>query len=69
MGKVHFESSGSLGVLTLANPPLNLFSGELIEDLRTALNQAKQLPLHHVIERGPQAAVVVVLKRHEAEGL
>jgi enoyl-CoA hydratase/carnithine racemase len=43
MNKIRFETSGSVGILSLANPPLNLFSDELIEDLRTAVNQAKQL--------------------------
>ena len=33
MDKVRFEISDSLGILTLTHPPLNLFSGELIEDL------------------------------------
>ncbi len=31
--------------------------------------QAKRIPLHHVIERGAQAAMVIVLDGHEAEGL
>ena len=42
MDKVRFEISGPLGILTLANPPLNLFSGELIEDLRASVDQVKQ---------------------------
>ena len=41
MNKVRFETSGAIGFLTLANPPLNLFDEELIEDLRTAVNQAR----------------------------
>jgi len=41
MDKVHFEISGPLGILTLANPPLNLFSGEVIEDLRAAVTEVK----------------------------
>jgi len=44
MDKVHFETAGSLGILTLANPPLNLLSGELMEDLRAAISGAKRLP-------------------------
>jgi enoyl-CoA hydratase/carnithine racemase len=51
VSKVRLETSGSIGVLSLANPPLNLFSGELIEDLRTAVNQAKQLPLRALFVR------------------
>ena len=42
MGKVRFETSDALGLITLANPPLNLFDQELIEDLRTAVGQARQ---------------------------
>lgn len=34
MDKVRFEISGPLGILTLANPPLNLFSGEVIEEVK-----------------------------------
>ena len=28
MDKVHFETSASLGILTLANPPLNLLNSK-----------------------------------------
>jgi hypothetical protein len=51
MDKVRLETSGSLGLLTLANPPLNLLSEELIKDLRTAVNQAEQLPLRALLVR------------------
>lgn len=51
MNKVRFETSGALGFLTLANPPLNLFDEELIEDLRTSVNRAKQLPLRALLVR------------------
>ena len=51
MNKVRLETSGSIGILSLANPPLNLFSEELIEDLRTAVNQAKQHPLRALLVR------------------
>src|SRR5580692_316735 len=51
MNKVRLETSDALGVLTLANPPLNLFSMELIEDLRTAVTQAKNLPLRALLVR------------------
>ena len=49
MGKVRFETSDALGLITLANPPLNLFDQELIEDLRTAVNQAGQHPLRALL--------------------
>jgi enoyl-CoA hydratase/carnithine racemase len=51
MGKIRFETSGALGLLTLANPPLNLFDEELIADLRAAVNQAMQLPLRGLLVR------------------
>ena len=47
MSTVRFETSGSLGILTLANPPLNLFNLELIADLRAAtLNGKLQIHRH-----------------------
>ena len=51
MNKVRFETSGARGLLTLANPPLNLFTEELMDDLRTAVNQAMQLPLRALLVR------------------
>src|SRR5258706_13376182 len=49
--QVRFETSGGLGILTLANPPLNLFSEALIEDLRDAVTAAKQTPLRALMVR------------------
>ena len=51
MNKVRFETSGSLGILTLANPPLNLLNGELVEDLRATITQVKRLPLRALLVR------------------
>ena len=51
MGKVRFETSGAVGFITLANPPLNLFDQELIEDLRTTVNQAMHHPLRALLVR------------------
>ena len=51
MGKVRFETSGAFGLITLANPPLNLFDQELIEDLRTAVDEARQHPLRALLVR------------------
>jgi enoyl-CoA hydratase/carnithine racemase len=51
LNKVRFESSDFVGTVSLANPPINLFSEELIEDLRTAVNQARQLPLRALLVR------------------
>ncbi len=49
--QVRFETFGALGILTLANPPLNLFSEELIGDLRDAVTAAKQTPLRALMVR------------------
>ena len=51
MGKVRFETSDALGLITLTNPPLNLFDQELIEDLRAAVDQARQHPLRAMLVR------------------
>ena len=51
MDKVRFEVSDSLGILTLANPPLNLFTLELIEDLSAAVTEAKRTPLRALLVR------------------
>ena len=51
MNKVRFETSGALGFLTLANPPLNMFDEELIEDLRTAVDQAMRAPIRALLVR------------------
>jgi len=51
MDKVRFETSGSLGILSLANPPLNLFSGELIDDLRAVVTEVKRAPLRALLVR------------------
>ena len=49
MDKVRYETSGPLGVLTLANPPLNLFSEEVIADLRAAVTEIKGAPLRALL--------------------
>jgi enoyl-CoA hydratase/carnithine racemase len=49
MDKVRCEISGPLGTLTLANPPLNLFSAEVIEDLRAAVTQVKGASLRALL--------------------
>src|SRR5713226_4589265 len=51
MDKVRFETAGALGLLTLANPPLNLLSGELIADLRAAVTEIKQIRLRALLLR------------------
>jgi enoyl-CoA hydratase/carnithine racemase len=51
VAKARLETSGSLGLITLANPPLNLFSMEFINDLRTAVTQARRAPLRAMLVR------------------
>jgi enoyl-CoA hydratase/carnithine racemase len=51
MDKVHFETSGPLGILTLANPPLNLLSAELIEDFCATITAVKGVPLRALLVR------------------
>src|SRR5262245_988344 len=51
MDKVRCETSGPLGILTLANPPLNLFNAEVIADLRTAVTTVKQSSLRALLVR------------------
>ncbi len=51
MSTVQFETSGSLGILTLANPPLNLLSVELLEDLRATVTEVKRAPLRALLVR------------------
>ena len=51
MNKMRLDTSGALGVLTLANPPLNLFDEELIADLQVAVDRAKQLPIRALLVR------------------
>src|SRR5271154_4262106 len=51
MSKVRFETSDALGLITLANPPLNLFDQELIDDLRTAVGQARRHSLRALLVR------------------
>jgi enoyl-CoA hydratase/carnithine racemase len=51
MNKVRFETAGSLGIISLSNPPLNLFSQELIDDLRIAVTKAKEASLRGLLVR------------------
>src|SRR6516225_9356179 len=72
MGKVRFETSDALGLIILANPPLNLFDQELIEDLRAAVDQARQHPLRALLVRADGknfsgGADVAIFKNRTAE--
>lgn len=49
MDRVRYETAGPLGILTLANRPLNLFSAEVIEDLRAAVTKIKGAPIRALL--------------------
>jgi enoyl-CoA hydratase/carnithine racemase len=49
MNKIRFETTGSLGILTLANPPLNLFSEELINDLCSTVTEVQHAPVRALL--------------------
>lgn len=51
MDKVRFETSDSLEILTLRNPPLNLINGELIADLCATVTEIKQARLRALLVR------------------
>ena len=49
--KVSFETDGAVGIITIANPPLNLFSMEVIEELDEATVHAEQAPIRSLLLR------------------
>src|SRR5260370_26369074 len=51
MKKVTVKTSGPLGILTLTNPPLNLLSGELLDDLGAAVKEVKRVPVRALLLR------------------
>ena len=51
MPKVRFERDGDVGVITLADPPLNLFSMELIEELDAATTEAEASEIRALLVR------------------
>jgi enoyl-CoA hydratase/carnithine racemase len=51
MATVTFETEGEVGIVTIANPPLNLFSMELIEQLGAATAQAEGAPIRALLLR------------------
>jgi enoyl-CoA hydratase/carnithine racemase len=51
MTKTRFEIDGKLGILTLTNPPLNLISMEVIQDIEKMLGDIPQLNLRALLFR------------------
>jgi enoyl-CoA hydratase/carnithine racemase len=50
-GKVRFDRDGNVGVVTLADPPLNLFGRELLADLHRALGEAADSDVRALVVR------------------
>jgi enoyl-CoA hydratase/carnithine racemase len=51
MPKVHFEQDDHVGIITICDPPLNLFSLELISDLTAATAKAEAAPVRSLLLR------------------
>ena len=51
MPKVRFERDGDVGIVTLADPPLNLFGRDLIADLYGALDEAAEADIRALVVR------------------
>jgi enoyl-CoA hydratase/carnithine racemase len=51
MPKVRFERDADVGIVTLADPPLNLFGRELIADLYEALDEAAETDVRALVVR------------------
>jgi enoyl-CoA hydratase/carnithine racemase len=51
MSKVRFEQDGEVGIITISDPPLNLFGLELIAELITATAEAQAAPIRALLLR------------------
>ena len=51
MAKVRFERDGEVGIVTLADPPLNLVGPELVDDLEKRIEEAESTPLRALLLR------------------
>ncbi len=51
MAKVRFERDGDVGIVTLADPPLNLVGPELVDDLEKRIEEAESTPLRALLLR------------------
>jgi enoyl-CoA hydratase/carnithine racemase len=40
--RVHYDCEGDVGIITLADPPLNLFGYEITNELIAALEEAEE---------------------------
>jgi enoyl-CoA hydratase/carnithine racemase len=48
---VSFDTDEAVGIVTIANPPLNLFSMQLIDELRAAVAEAEAAPIRALLLR------------------
>jgi enoyl-CoA hydratase/carnithine racemase len=51
MSKVRFEQDGDVGIITISDPPLNLFGLELIAQLGAATTEAEAAPVRSLLLR------------------
>jgi enoyl-CoA hydratase/carnithine racemase len=51
MPKAHFERDGEVGIVTIADPPLNLIGPQLIDALEREIEQAEREPLRALLLR------------------
>ena len=51
MPLVTFQRDDQLGEIVIDNPPLNLFSGDLLADLRAAIDEAAASDIRAVLVR------------------
>jgi enoyl-CoA hydratase/carnithine racemase len=51
MAKVTLHTDGDVGVLSLTNPPLNLWDKGLLADWKSAVDQAARTPMRALVVR------------------
>jgi enoyl-CoA hydratase/carnithine racemase len=51
MAKVTLHTAGDVGVLSLTNPPLNLWDKGLLADWKSAVDQAARTPMRALVVR------------------
>src|SRR5687768_17562368 len=67
--RVRFDRDGDVGVLTLSDPPLNLFVRELLEDLHSALDEVERSDARALVVRAEGKVFTGGADVHMFEGL
>lgn len=67
--RVRFDRDGDVGILTLADPPLNLFGRELLEDLHAALDEVEGSGARALVVRAEGKVFTGGADVHMFEGL